>query len=172
MPRVAVAASGGADSTALLAEAAGGFPPEQVTVLTVDHGTRTAAAAERAHVQHLAGRFGFSFHALKIGAVAANQAAWRKARLAALLDYCRAHGISRLWLGHHRDDAVETAALRLLAGGKLPSLAGISAVRSEQGVAIERPLLDRSARAVRRGLMANGLAWYEDPSNRNCRYRR
>lgn len=172
MPLLAVAASGGADSTALIAEAASHFPPHQVTVLAVDHGTRASASAERRHVRNLAGRFGFTFHELKIGPVPANQAAWREARLNALLRYCQANRIGRLWLGHHRDDSVETAALRLLAGGNLPSLAGISAVRCLHNVRVERPLLNRSARAIRRGLMARGLAWYEDPSNRQEHYRR
>lgn len=172
MWRLAVAASGGADSTALIAEAAAHFPPEQVIVLTVDHGTRPAASAERAHASALAAQFGFAARELTIGHAAANQAAWRKARLDALVRFCGENGIPRLWLGHHRDDSVETAALRLLADGNLASLAGISAERWDRGVAIERPLIGRPARRLRRDLMAQCLAWCEDPSNRNDRYRR
>lgn len=172
MRLLAVAASGGADSTALIAEAANHFPAQHVTVLSVDHRTRASASAERCHVRTMASRFGFAFQELRIGPVATNQAAWRAARLDALLDYCRDNRIGCLWLGHNRDDAVETAALRLLAGGNLPSLAGISAVRCLSDVRVERPLLNRSARAIRRGLMARGYAWYEDPSNRQERYRR
>lgn len=172
MPLLAIAASGGADSIALMVEAAERFNPGQVTVLSVDHRTRPAAATERGHVAYLANRFGFAFAELCIGPVSPNQAAWRAARLQTLIAYCEERGIERLWLGHHKDDAIETSALRLLANGNLASLAGISAVRRMGDVWIERPLLARSSRAVRRHLMAQGLAWHEDPSNRDDRYRR
>ncbi len=172
MPLLAIAASGGADSIALMAEAAKLFDPDRVVVLSVDHGTRPAAAKERAHVACLSDRWGFAFAELRIGPVAPNQGAWRAARLQALLGYCEARGIARLWLGHHADDAIETAALRLLASGNLASLAGISAVRHTGNVRIERPLLAHSSRALRRDLMAEGLVWHEDPSNRDRHYRR
>jgi len=172
MHRVAVAASGGADSIALQLEAARKFPPHHVTVLSVDHRTRPSAATERAHVAAIAAQLGFEYQELRIAPVRANQAAWRDARLDALIEYCRTHGIGTLWLGHHRDDAVETAVLRLLAGGNLSSLAGISAARQEAAVQVERPLLNRSSRQVRRELMAKGFGWYEDLSNRNDHYRR
>lgn len=172
MLRLAVAVSGGADSTALQVEAARRFPPEQVIVLSVDHGTRAAAADERAHGAAIAARFGFAFQELGIQPARPNQAAWREARLKALLGYCDTHGIGTLWLGQHWDDAVETAALRLLAGGNLPSLAGISASRCDGTIRIERPLLSRPARQIRRELMSQGIGWYEDPSNRDTHYRR
>lgn len=172
MWRLGVAASGGADSTALIAEAAAHFLPGEVIVLSVDHGTRAAAAEERAHVASTARCFGFDFHEIALGGMFSSQAAWRKARFNVLIRFCQDHGITRLWLGHHQDDAVETAALRVLANGKLSSLAGISAERYEQGICIERPLLGCSARQLRRKLMARRLAWYEDPSNRSQRYRR
>lgn len=172
MLRLAVAVSGGADSTALQVEAARRFPPHQVVVLSVDHHTRAASADERRYAAALAARFGFAFQELAIQPARPNQAAWREARLAALTGYCEAHGIETLWLGQHQDDAVETAALRLLAGGNLSSLAGISASRRVGSTQIERPLLNCPARQIRRRLMALGIGWYEDLSNRDLHYRR
>lgn len=172
MLRLAVAASGGADSIALLLEASKCFLPREIIVLSIDHQTRASSAFERAHAGRTADQFGFRFHELTIGAVGANQAAWRDARLSALLRFCEAASISTLWLGHHRDDAVETAAIRLIAGGPLHSVGGISSQRSVGQVTIERPLLKRSARDVRRSLMVAGLGWAEDPSNHNVGYTR
>ena len=170
--KLAVAASGGADSTALILLAAQDRAPEDVTILTVDHHSRSAATKERAYVAALAARFGFSVVELSAYASTKNQGAWRKARMAALLNHCRAYEIPCLWLGHHRDDSIETAAMRLLAGGNLSACAGMSAARKACGICIERPLLHLSARALRRRLMAEGLGWFEDPSNRNTWYRR
>lgn len=169
---VAVAVSGGADSTALLLLAARTFHPDSITALSVDHGTRTAATGERARAAALACRLGVRFRALPVAPDGHGQARWRDARLGALVAYCRDAGIPTLWLGQNGDDAIETAAIRLLAKGPLESLAGIAAARDLQGVRIERPLLQRSAREIRRGLMAAGIGWTEDPSNRSLAYKR
>jgi len=172
MLEVAVAASGGADGMALLMEALRRFPGSQIIVLTVDHGTRAAATRERAHVLAAARTAGIRAEEITVRVSASHHAAWREARVGALLRFCEAADISRLWLGHHRDDATETAAIRVMAKGPLEAGAGISAERKAGSVTIERPLLNRTARDIRRGLMAVGVAWMEDPSNRNPRYLR
>ncbi len=170
--RVAVAVSGGADSTALLLLAARTFRPETIVALAVDHQTREASGQERGYAALLAGRLGVHFHVLRASPQGYGHAHWRAARLAALTGYCREAGVPVLWLGQHADDAIETAAIRLLARGPLESLAGITAIRQADGVRIERPLLGRSARQLRRDLMAAGTGWTEDPSNRNPAYKR
>ena len=169
---LAIAASGGADSTALIVEAAARFPSEKVIVLTVDHRTRATAAFERAQVKRLACEYGFAFAELVIEPVTASQAAWRRARYDVLLDYCRSRRVPKLWLGHHADDLIETTAIRLLANGKLPALAGMSAERRDGDILIERPLLNHSARSIRQSLAGRGIVWCEDPSNADMRYRR
>jgi len=169
---VAVAVSGGADSAALLLLAARTFPPDSVTALSVDHGIRAAAAGERAHAAALASSLGIRFQVLPVCPNGYGHARWRDARLLALTAYCRDAGIPTLWLGQHGDDAIETAAIRLLAEGPVEGLAGITAAREVEGIRIERPLLHRSAREIRRELMAAGIGWTEDPSNRNLAYKR
>jgi tRNA(Ile)-lysidine synthase len=170
--QVAVAVSGGADSIALLLEAVRRFPPGEVVALAVDHRTRGAAADERAYVARVAVRLGCRYEQLQIDAARRHHAAWRTERLRVFLRLCGSRGIGRLWLGHHADDAIETAAMRLLADGPLTAVAGIAAARSACGVSIERPLLHLSARSIRRSLMAAGIGWCEDPSNRDARHTR
>lgn len=171
-PRLAVAVSGGADGLSLLRLARAQMPPSDVHALFVDHQTRPAVAQELAHVRQVCQRLGIALHALTVSPHGRGHQHWRDARLAALLGHCRDAGISRLWLGHHKDDSIETAAIRLLAGGPLTGLAGISARSQREGITIERPLLRTSARALRRCLMAEGESWTEDPSNRNPAFKR
>jgi tRNA(Ile)-lysidine synthase len=170
--QVAVAVSGGADSIALMLHAAQIFPPSDITALSVDHGTRTASRAERAYAAQTASRLGISFQVLAPPMTGYGHAHWRQIRLQTLVRSCASAGIGLLWLGHHGDDAVETAAIRLLADGPLHSLAGISGVSEMDGIRIERPLLKLSSRTIRRRLIANGFGWTEDPSNRNPAYKR
>ena len=170
--RIAVAVSGGADSIALMVHAAQKFPSSTITALSVDHGTRVASNDERNYAAKIASRLGISFQTLAPSMPGYGHAHWRKVRLRTLADFCVRGGINLLWLGHHGDDAVETAAIRLLADGPLHGLAGISAVGEIDGIRIERPLLKLSSRAIRRQLIANGLGWIEDPSNRNLAYKR
>lgn len=170
--RVAVAVSGGADSTALLLLAAQTFPPEAIVALAVDHQTRPASALERRRAAMLARRLGVPFHVLQAFPKGYGHAQWRDARLSTLTGYCREAGIPLLWLGQHGDDAIETAAIRLLADGPLESLAGISSVRYLDGIRVERPLLGKTARQLRRDLMKSGTGWAEDPSNRKPVYKR
>ena len=170
--RLAVAVSGGADSSALLLHAARTFPQSAILALAVDHQTRVASAAECAQAARLAARLGIGFQALTVSPKGYGHAHWRDARYTALIEYCRAAGIPTLWLGQHKDDAIETAATRLLADGPLEGMAGIAASRDEAGIRIERPLLDQSAHAIRRRLMSAGIGWVEDPSNRNLTYKR
>jgi tRNA(Ile)-lysidine synthase len=170
--QLAVAVSGGADSVALMLLAAKQATPAFVTALSVDHGTRRAATAERDFAKASAERLGVRFHTLTPTIQGYGHAYWRQARYEALTAYCHCAGIDTLWLGHHADDAVETAAIRLLAGGPLSSLAGISGTATSQGIRIERPLLRLSARDIRRLNMQAGFGWIEDPSNRNLAYKR
>ena len=171
--RLAVAVSGGADSIALLLHAAGTLPVADILALSVDHGTRAAAAAsERVHAAGVAGRLGIAFQTIQTMPKGQGHAHWREARLDGLLGYCRDAGIRRLWLGHHADDAVETSAIRSLASGRLAGLAGIASHRTVGDVVIERPLLRYSARELRRRLMTLGFGWTEDPSNRSLAYKR
>ena len=173
MVEVAVAVSGGADSIALLRLAVAQFGRAGVVALAVDHRTRSrATVGERALVEATTVRLCVAYRRLMIADGLATQAGWRNARLATLLRFCRTAGIWRLWLGHHADDALETVAIRLLAGSPLTGAAGISAERHVEGLRIERPLLGAQARALRRGLMQESQVWVEDPSNRSTRYKR
>ena len=171
--QVLIGASGGADSVALMLHASTVFPPSAVAVLSVDHRTRAAATAERGLVAAAADRFGFDFYQLALPVAAANHNQWRRHRIAVFERFLGEHRIPRLWLGHHADDSIETALIRLLQSPSPAGAAGIAASRPTAGsFMVERPLLAQSARQIRKTLMRHGLAWIEDPSNRGAAYTR
>jgi tRNA(Ile)-lysidine synthase len=177
-PSVAVAVSGGSDSLGLglllaaWVQARGG----RLIVLTVDHGLRAEAAAECAHVARIFAAIpSCSAHILRWdGTKPAHglQAAARAARYALLADWCRAHGVMHLAVGHTADDQAETVAMRLAHGSGPSGLAGMAALRPERGVRLLRPLLSVSRAAVRDWLRARRQDWIDDPSNELTRFER
>src|SRR5262249_47314487 len=78
-------------------------------------------------------------------------------------DWIRA---DRIAVGHTADDQAETVLMRVLEGAGLRGLAGIPPTRGR----IIRPLLDVRRRQLVAYLEAIGLAWFEAPTNRDCRF--
>jgi tRNA 2-thiocytidine biosynthesis protein TtcA len=77
-------------------------------------------------------------------------------RRGALYRYAAEHGITKIALGHHRDDIVETLFLNLFHGGKLKAMA--PKLRSEDGRHIViRPLAYVAERDIERYASARGF---------------
>ncbi len=171
-PRLAAAVSGGADSLALAvllqdwARACGGG----LVGLVVDHRLRAGSGAEaRAVAARLAG-LGLESHVLRRpgSRPRANvQAVAREARYALLTSWCARHAILHLVLGHQREDQAETLLLRLGRGSGLEGLAGMAPLVELPQLRLLRPLLDVPRDRLRATLRARGIAWTEDPSNRD-----
>ena len=147
---VTCAASGGADSTALLvlAVAAGC----RVTAVHVDHGLRAGSAGEADFVAHVAGLLGASFRSESVQVEPGPnlEARARQARFGVLPD--------GVMTGHTADDRAETMLINLLRGA---GPAGMAAM----GPSARRPLLDLRRHETRGLCEAMGLAVFEDPSN-------
>jgi tRNA(Ile)-lysidine synthase len=177
-PAIAVAVSGGSDSLGLgllLAEWVRG-QGGHLHVLSVDHGLRAEAADECARVAAIFAAIpGCSAHILRWhGEKPARglQAAARTARYQLLTDWCRANGILHLAIAHTAEDQAETVAMRGAHRSGVAGLAGMAAVRPEQGVRLLRPLLSVSRAAIRAWLRARGRSWIEDPSNALTKFER
>ncbi len=176
---IALAVSGGADSTALLflmqrwSSARAGHP--RLCVLSVDHGLRSGSAAEAGSVVDLAGRLGLEgkllcWHGEK--PVTGIQEAARQARLALLADAARGFGATSIALGHTADDQAETLVMRLARGSGLDGLAAMAPVTTFDGLLLVRPLLGITHHRLTATLEAAGLSWFEDPSNSNMNFER
>lgn len=144
------AVSGGPDSMALLALAAGAGC--LVTAVHVDHGLRPGSAAEAEVVTAAAQRFGAAFRGEKVvvGAGPNLEARARAARYALL-------GPDAL-TGHTADDQAETMLLNLLRGGALNGLSGMRPHR--------HPLLKLRRSETHELCSALAIDLVDDPSNR------
>lgn len=165
--RVAVAVSGGLDSVALLdlLVASAGVHGGQLSVVTVDHGTRPDSAEDARFVESLAASWGLGCQTVTLAlGQDASEDRCRQARYAAL----DALDVDRVALAHHADDQAETALLALIRGGGTRAVAGM-AWRRDRYV---RPLLDRPKARLRAWADARGLAWREDPTNAEPRFLR
>lgn len=183
---LAVAYSGGADSTALLLLCAMQFPG-QVQAIHIHHGLQAAADDFAAHCEVFCQRLGVTLHVLHVQAAhVAGQSpedAARKARYTALAGAAAEMNrlnqekslenqqktsqavantaqlaIKSVALAQHADDQVETLLLALSRGAGLPGLASMPAQFERHGCMFIRPLLHASAQDIRAWLSQQALA--------------
>lgn len=175
---IALAISGGSDSTALMwlarRWARAQANPPKISVLTVDHGLRPEARAECAQVVQWAKALGLEAHILTGTGpkpLSGIQAKARALRYGLLRDWCQAHGAGVLVTAHTLEDQAETFLMRLARGS---GVRGLAAMRADETgpVLLERPLLKVSRAALRATLQAAGHPWIDDPSNEDSRFER
>ncbi len=177
-PHIAVAVSGGADSLALMHLLNRWVRDREgkLTALTVDHELRRESAGEADQVSSWAAEAGIAHHILRWSGDKPETglaAAARAARYDLVSTWCRLAGILHLATAHQLDDQRETAAMRQARGGASEmGLAGMSLISVLNGVRLLRPLLPVPGGALRHFLARAGLAWIEDPSNRDLRFER
>lgn len=170
--RLLLALSGGGDSVALL-HALSVISKKQGFLLFahgVDHGLRSDAAAEldcaEAHCRALG--VAFSRSVLAVASGGNLQARARDARRAALSAAAAEVQAELIATAHHADDRAETVLLRLLRGS---GPGGLSVLPPRSGVWV-RPQCRARKSDVLAHLARHGLAFAEDPSNRNPRFLR
>lgn len=169
--RLAVACSGGGDSTALLLLVKGWAASRGIPVLAIHvaHGLRGAAGLEDARFcAGLTARLGVPYGFLSADVPGERrkgesvEAAARRLRYRALLALASEAGAVVL-TGHTRDDQAETVLLHLerrLGRGR----GGIRAKRTD---GVVRPLLPFSRGELRAYLESEGIPWREDETNAN-----
>lgn len=181
--RVAVAVSGGRDSTALWhasARAARGTGLE-VVALHVHHGLLPEADGWVAHLQRQARRWAASGLPVALrwqrlqGAPQRGDSveAWaRRERYAALAEMARAEGIDLVLLAHHRRDQAETFLLQALRGAGAAGLAGMAREACRGGIVWSRPWLAQPREAIEAYAWRHRLGFVDDPSNDDRRLAR
>lgn len=174
---LAVALSGGADSTALALLTQEYAQAKGCTLITftVDHRLRAESTAEAQQVSAWMRARGIAHHILTPEHSRATnnlQHAARQWRYDALAEACTSHGCSHLLVAHHADDQAETVALQRHRGEGSPSHAGMAAVRFHGTLAVLRPLLGTRKRSLIAYLEAQDQPWVEDPSNESDAYAR
>jgi tRNA(Ile)-lysidine synthase len=176
--RIAVAFSGGVDSSVLLDAAVRVAGASRCIALHVHHGLSAHADAWLAHCEAFAHERGVEFDARRVDvsrdAGVGVEAAARDARYRALDAMCAAHGVHALWLAQHADDQAETVLLQLLRGAGLAGLAAMAPEYTPAGAAAVRvrPLLHLLRAQLEQYASARALRWMDDESNADTRYAR
>jgi tRNA(Ile)-lysidine synthase len=180
---IAIAYSGGLDSTALLhlAHAYGQQHGVAVFAFHVHHGISPNADAWLAHCESTCAALGVSFEACRVVLEKTRsgvEAAARKLRYAALGAMCAGHGVRLMLTAHHLDDQAETVLLQLLRGSGTAGLSGMDSANAapellaNPDLVMARPLLPVSRGALEAYVATHALAYVEDESNTHPRYAR
>lgn len=171
---VAVAFSGGLDSTALLHAAT--RSGARVLALHVHHGLQAQADHWVAHCEQVARELGAAFACTRLtGAPADGDSieAWaRDGRHRALHEMTVEAGGDLLLLAHHRQDQAETFLLQAMRGAGLAGLAGMPRAQWRDGLCWARPWLNQPRALIHAYAVQHGLRWIEDPSNDDARFAR
>jgi tRNA(Ile)-lysidine synthase len=174
--RVAVALSGGIDSMVLLdaLHAVASVATLRLSALHVDHGLSPHAGRWAEFCAEQCAARGVPLTIFRVDVARrpgqSLEAAARAARYRKLL----AADADIVALAHHADDQAETVLLQLLRGAGPPGLAAMPRyrARSGSGPALLRPLLDLPRATLAACAGARGLAWIDDESNVDRRYKR
>lgn len=174
---VAVGVSGGADSLALVLQAAEELAVfgRKVVALTVDHGLRPTSRLEAEYVAGLMQKYGIEHHILtwtgKKPTTGIEEAA-RQARYTLIAEWCSQNNVHVLLTAHHAKDQAETFLMRLQRGSGLEGLCGIREYSVREGLVILRPLLAVNPENLRDYLRQRAIVWVEDESNRDTTFLR
>lgn len=180
---IAIAYSGGLDSSVLLDLTAGFARQRNIRLhaFHVHHGLSPNADAWTKHCEDECKRREVAFDCRRIsldpGREGIEQAA-RKGRYAALGEMCRQHGIALLLTAHHIDDQAETVLLQLLRGSGVAGLSGMEESNTAPELlggsspSIGRPLLQVSRAALEGWRNAWSIPHIEDESNNDSRFAR
>ena len=176
---LAVAYSGGADSTALLLACAQKWPG-RISAIHIHHGLQAAADDFEAHCRAFCAGLNVPLVVSRVDARhapgqspedAARRARYKAFEAIALMGSAQA-AIKNIAIAQHADDQVETILLALSRGSGLPGLSGMPAQWSRRGITYYRPLLGVAACEIRAWLGVQGVAFIEDPTNADERFTR
>jgi tRNA(Ile)-lysidine synthase len=170
---VIVAASGGADSSALAA----GLLPEcqakaiKLIALIVDHGLQKNSADVAHEAKKELNKIGIEnveIRKITVQVTDGVEASARRARYAALNDVAKLHNAVAIFLGHTKDDQAETVLLGLARGSGTRSLSGMA----QRIDVYRRPLLSIRREQTEAACEEIGIKFWRDPHNQSMEYTR
>ncbi|GAB7523749.1 tRNA lysidine(34) synthetase TilS [Paraburkholderia sp. 2C] len=176
--RIAIAYSGGLDSTVLLDAAVRVAGAARCVAFHIHHGLSPNADRWLAHGEEQAAARGVSFAARHVevrrDAGIGIEAAAREARYRALDALCDSEHVRRIWLAQHADDQAETVLLQLLRGAGLAGLAAMAPEHRPAGAAVTRvrPFLHLLRAQLEDYAHGRALRWIDDESNADTRFAR
>ena len=164
--RIAVAFSGGLDSSVLLHSLVS-IPEfkEKVFAIHVNHGLSPNSKSWIKHCEKFCSGLGVNFIPLTIELENSktNENILRKARYEALFSCLKQGDV--LCTAHHQDDHIETILFRILRGTGIKGLAGIEKYSQMEGIDLIRPLISYSKKDLLDYADKFEVNWIEDESN-------
>ena len=183
-PVIALAVSGGPDSTALMLLAARWrdaltTKPKLVAV-TVDHGLRKESKGEAAAVARLARKLNIPHRTVRWNGRKPSTGVQEKARAARyrlLGEAAQRAGAAHILTAHTLDDQAETVLIRMSRGSGLTDSGAMTRIAplppdGKSLVVLVRPLLDITKARLIATLDIAKIPYADDPSNRNPRFAR
>ncbi len=176
-PTVAVAVSGGPDSMALLFLLNVWIKKNKgkIIALIVNHNLRKNSLAEARSVSKYITKNNIKSKIISIRkskVLKRSMSEARTNRYNALIKYCSNKNILHLFLGHHKDDNIETYINRKLSGSDFEGLKSISANIVFDKINIIRPLLKFTKKEIYTYNKKNKIFFVEDETNTNLNYTR
>tara|TARA_B100001057_G_scaffold204715_1_gene205366 strand:- start:9128 stop:10099 length:972 start_codon:yes stop_codon:yes gene_type:complete len=176
-PSVAVAVSGGPDSIALslLLNEWSILVDGKVISLIVDHNLRNESSSEAKFVSSFLKEKKINNKILKVKKNKISKKNMKEARINRydlLTDYCKKKNILYLFVGHHKNDKLETFLNRKISGSDFDGLQEIKQITLKNQICIVRPLLNFSKKEIIKFNNINRTKFVEDPSNQNLNYTR
>jgi len=176
-PKIAVAVSGGPDSMALLFLLNEWIKRNKgsLVALIVDHKIRKESTQETKTVCVYLKKNKIKSKILNINkknVLKKTMSEARQNRFLQMSKYCKRYKFLHLFVGHHKDDNIETFLLRKIAGSNFEGLRCIQHKTIINGIQILRPLLTFSKSEIIRFNKTNNIEYLKDPSNDNLDYTR
>jgi len=170
---VLVAASGGADSSALAAALLLECKSKSIKViaLIIDHGLQKNSADVTHETKRTLTKIGYEnieIRRVTVEITDGLEASARRARYQALSDVANSHNAVAVFLGHTRDDQAETVLLGLSRGSGSRSLSGMAA-RVDR---YRRPLLSITRAQTEAACEEAGIKFWQDPHNQSMEFTR
>lgn len=170
---VLVAASGGADSSALAAALLLECKTKSIKViaLIIDHGLQKNSADVTHETKRTLTKIGYEnieIRRVSVEITDGLEASARRARYQALNDVANSHNAVAVFLGHTKDDQAETVLLGLARGSGSRSLSGMAA-RVDR---YRRPLLSITRAQTEAACEEAGIKFWQDPHNQSMEFTR
>ena len=170
---VLVAASGGADSSALAAALLLECKTKSIKViaLIIDHGLQKNSADVTHETKRTLTKIGYEnieIRRVTVEITDGLEASARRSRYQALSDVANSHNAVAVFLGHTKDDQAETVLLGLSRGSGSRSLSGMAA-RVDR---YRRPLLSITRAQTEAACEEAGIKFWQDPHNQSMEFTR
>lgn len=163
MKKIAVMFSGGADSTLMLDLALREYGEDCVTAVYVNFGGQSTGS-ELSTVLKTANRLNvrINIHFLTVGDDKKGPEGNARLKFKPILNqYLDSDAYDEVWIGHNRDDHIETVLIQLFRGAG----AGSKGIPDQRQGKLFRPILNMTRDEIREECVARGLEFYEDPMN-------